>query len=82
VAAGWDSEASNYVYPATGGNCTSTDTTLGCGHYSQDVWRTTNGVGCALQQCPGTSNPFSDGNPWWYVICDFTPAGNYPATPY
>jgi len=82
VAAGWDSEANNYVYPGTGGNCTPNDTAFGCGHYSQDVWRTTNAVGCAVQQCPGTSNPFMDGNPWWYVICDFTPAGNYPQVPY
>jgi hypothetical protein len=82
VASGWDSEASNYVYPAAGGNCTASDSTGVCGHYSQDVWRTTTAVGCALQQCQGSSNPFGDGNPWWYVICDFTPAGNYPQVPY
>jgi len=79
---GWDSEASNYVYPATGGNCTSTDTSLACGHYSQDVWRTTTAIGCAVQQCPGSNNPFLDGKPWFYVICDFTPPGNYPLVPY
>jgi hypothetical protein len=82
AATGWDSEASNYVYPAGSGGCTPGDMTLACGHYSQDMWRTTTAIGCAVTQCPGSSNPFSDGNPWWYVICDFTPAGNYPQAPY
>ena len=78
----WDSEAGNYIYPATGGNCTSTDTTLGCGHYSQDVWRTTTAVGCGVQQCT-TNSPCGGFADWAFVVCNFTPAGNVQGvTPY
>ncbi len=72
----WSAEANNYVYPATGGNCTSTDTTLGCGHYTQLVWRTTTGVGCAVQQCT-TNSPCGGFPDWAFVVCDYTPAGNW-----
>ncbi len=78
----WSAEANNYVYPAAGGECTSTDTTLGCGHYSQLVWRTTNAVGCAVQQCT-TNTPCSGFPDWAFVVCDYTPAGNWSGvTPY
>ncbi len=77
AASSWDSEANNYVYPAGGGNCTSTDTTLGCGHYTQTVWRFTTAMGCAVQQCSGATSPNGDSNPWAFVVCDYTPAGNF-----
>jgi hypothetical protein len=77
---GWDSEAAGYVY--SNNTCPSSPTGT-CGHYTQDVWRTTTAIGCAEQVCPASSNPFEPGSStWWYVICDFTPAGNYPQVPY
>jgi hypothetical protein len=79
VASGWDSEAAGYVY--SNNTCPSSPTGT-CGHYTQDVWRTTSAVGCAVQVCPASSDPFGVDSTWWYVICDFTPAGNYPYAPY
>lgn len=38
-----------------------------CGHYTQVVWRGTQGVGCGRAQCP-------NGNT--IVVCDYYPAGN------
>jgi pathogenesis-related protein 1 len=49
-----------------------------CGHYTQIVWSTTTGVGCAQTNCT-TGSPFgtfSNGD-WTYSVCDFSPPGNY-----
>lgn len=47
-----------------------------CGHYTQVVWRDTEGVGCAVQQC-GT---FTNLGPAWdngyLVVCNYSPGGN------
>jgi hypothetical protein len=82
VASGWDVEAQGYVYPTSSQNACPGSETGTCGHYTQDVWRATTAIGCAVQQCPGSSNPFNGMDPWWFVVCDFTPPGNYPYQPY
>ena len=73
----WASEAANYTYSTN--TCAADDT---CGHYTQLVWRQTTGVGCAVQQCT-TGSPGAPTFPdWAFVVCDYTPAGNYPQAPY
>ncbi|CZS87969.1 uncharacterized protein RCO7_14005 [Rhynchosporium graminicola] len=44
------------------------------GHFTQVVWKTTTDVGCARKQCqvPG----FSNGNPTWYLVCQYQSPGN------
>jgi pathogenesis-related protein 1 len=67
VVASWVSEQRNYDY--------STNTCRGeCGHYTQVVWRSTTGVGCAAKDC-ATGSPFGGGS-WQLWVCDYTPAGN------
>ena len=39
-----------------------------CGHYTQMVWRGTQGVGCGAAQCPDRST---------IVVCDYYPPGNW-----
>ena len=66
----WATEKADYAY--------STNTcSLGasCGHYTQVVWRTSLGLGCAQQRCT-TNSPFGSGE-WFFVVCDYDPAGNY-----
>jgi hypothetical protein len=46
-----------------------------CGHYTQIVWSTTTGVGCAQTSCT-TGSPFGGGQ-WEMTVCDFSPPGNY-----
>ena len=70
VVSDWASESADYTY--------STNTCrLGqaCGHYTQIVWRTSVGVGCAQQRCT-TNSPFGSGT-WFFFVCDYDPAGNY-----
>jgi len=44
------------------------------GHYSQMVWKSTTGVGCAVQFCAaGTIYP-SMGS--WFSVCNYNPPGN------
>ncbi|KAK9080140.1 hypothetical protein SSX86_001815 [Deinandra increscens subsp. villosa] len=40
-----------------------------CGHYTQVVWRNSVKLGCARVQCTN--------NGWWFVICSYSPRGNY-----
>ena len=48
-----------------------------CGHYTQIVWSTTTGVGCAQESCT-TGSPFGAyaGSQWDFEVCDFSPPGN------
>ncbi|XP_051147229.1 pathogenesis-related leaf protein 4-like [Andrographis paniculata] len=39
-----------------------------CGHYTQVVWRNSNRLGCARARCA---------NGWWFVSCNYAPAGNW-----
>lgn len=67
----WASERSSYTWATN--TCA-----LGrqCGHYTQIVWRSSVGVGCATQRCT-TGSPFSSSPTWFFSVCDYDPAGNY-----
>jgi hypothetical protein len=67
----WSAESANYTYSTN--TCAAGET---CGHYTQLVWRTTNAVGCAVQQCT-TNTPCTGFPDWAFVVCDYTPAGNW-----
>lgn len=43
------------------------------GHYTQLVWKNTTAVGCGAVQC---SNDASNGVQGWYLVCEYSPAGN------
>jgi pathogenesis-related protein 1 len=67
----WLSEESTYDHGTN--TCASGAT---CGHYTQIVWSTTTGVGCAHVSCT-TSSPFGSQFPTWdFSVCDFSPPGN------
>ena len=66
----WASEAANYNY--ANNSCSGT-----CGHYTQIVWRTTQAIGCGVQNCT-TNSPFRGSfSNWTLVVCDYDPPGNY-----
>lgn len=48
-----------------------------CGHYTQVVWRNTERVGCAVQQCATFSNLGSPWNNGYLLVCNYSPGGNY-----
>lgn len=76
VVQSWASEKANYDYAAN--TCAVGRT---CGHYTQVVWRTSVGLGCARQACTQNS-PFG-GGAWEFWVCDYAPAGNLSgARPY
>lgn len=66
----WASEKADFDYAAN--RCA---TGKQCGHYTQIVWRSSVGVGCAVQRC-ATGSPFG-GGAWSLVVCNYEPAGNY-----
>ena len=53
-----------------------------CGHYTQIVWSTTTGVGCAAASCT-TNSPFGTfaNGLWDFEVCDFSPPGNVNGAP-
>ena len=70
VVNGWAAESADYTYGTN--SCA-----LGkaCGHYTQIVWRSSVGLGCAQQRCT-TGSPFGNGT-WYFFVCDYDPPGNY-----
>ena len=46
-----------------------------CGHYTQIVWRSTSGLGCATKICT-TGSPFTGFSTWQFWVCDYSPPGN------
>jgi pathogenesis-related protein 1 len=56
----WASEEADYNY--ANNSCRSV-----CGHYTQQVWRTTTDLGCAMKMCGGSV----------LVACEYGPGGNY-----
>lgn len=70
ITTSWASEKSDYTYATN--TCA-----LGqaCGHYTQIVWRSSVGVGCASQTCT-TGSPFGSGS-WVLTVCNYDPAGNF-----
>ncbi len=53
-----------------------------CGHYTQIVWATTTGVGCAASSCT-TNSPFGTfaNGLWDFEVCDYSPPGNVNGNP-
>ena len=70
VVENWAEEAPDYDY--ANNRCTNE-----CGHYTQLVWRSSTGVGCASKLCD-VNSPFGAGaSPWTFWVCDYAPAGNF-----
>ena len=72
----WDAEREDYTF-VEGGSGTSTGVT---GHFTQNNWATTNGVGCGYATCMATDEGFgwAQGfDPVTYVVCNYSPPGNY-----
>lgn len=65
----WASEKANYTWQTN--TCAAGQA---CGHYTQIVWRTSTGIGCAQQMCTSGS-PFGAGA-WFFTVCNYAPAGN------
>ncbi|MGV3620912.1 MAG: CAP domain-containing protein [Archangium sp.] len=70
VVEGWAGEESDFTYASN--TCRAGKQ---CGHYTQIVWRSSVGIGCATQRCT-TGSPFGSGV-WYLVVCNYDPAGNY-----
>jgi hypothetical protein len=72
----WVSEESSYDHSSN--SCASG---AECGHYTQIVWSTTAGVGCAHMSCT-TNSPFGSQFPTWDLsVCDYSPPGNIEGEP-
>ncbi len=71
AVASWLSEVSSYTYATN--SCASG---AQCGHYTQIIWKTTTGVGCAHVACT-TGSPFGGSPKWDFSVCDYSPPGNY-----
>ena len=50
------------------------------GHFSQIVWKGTQQVGCATQNCPGGVQNAQGTND--FTVCNYQPAGKPPILPY
>jgi uncharacterized protein YkwD len=75
AVASWVGEETNYDHATN--TCASGQV---CGHYTQVVWSSTTGVGCAKVHCT-TNSPFGAKFPDWdYSVCDYSPPGNYVGT--
>lgn len=66
----WASESASYSYASN--SCALLRV---CGHYTQLVWRSSVGLGCAQQRCT-TGSPFGSGT-WFLVVCNYDPPGNF-----
>lgn len=61
----WGAEASAYNYAAPGFSAAT-------GHYTQVVWKASTKLGCGVTNC-GSRAGILPG----FVVCRYTPAGNY-----
>lgn len=60
----WYDEGKNYSYAKPG-------FTMGTGHFTQVIWKSTQKIGCAIVACNGRN-----GTPGKYLVCEYSPAGN------
>ena len=70
VVNSWASESAHYTLSSN-----SCAPARDCGHYTQIVWRSSVGIGCASQACT-TGSPFSGFPNWVLTVCNYAPAGN------
>ena len=61
VSDAWASEKTSYNYAAN--SCSGV-----CGHYTQQVWKATTDIGCAVKACSGGG---------YIVSCEYGPGGNF-----
>ena len=76
---GFLAEAANW--DCDGNSCSSSagsSAQASCLHYTQAVWEDTTTLGCAVEHCT-TGSPFPAGGDWTLVVCEYSPAGNFPA---
>lgn len=67
----WYNELTNPGY-----NFSSPGTSEGTGHFTAVVWKSTTRLGCAMKVC--TPLHPMDWNPGNFLVCQYSPAGNYP----
>lgn len=73
-----ESTLSNWVEGEMGDYDYASNTCSGeCGHYTQVVWRNTERVGCALQQCATFTNLSASWNNGYMLVCNYSPGGNF-----
>jgi pathogenesis-related protein 1 len=72
AVASWTGEKSSYDYATN--TCASGQQ---CGHYTQIVWKTTTGVGCAHVSCTTPNAALGGATQWDFSVCDYSPPGNY-----
>ncbi len=73
-ALAWESERVYYAYATN--TCSAPPIPGTCGHYTQEVWRSSTSIGCGIQYCE-INSPFGGGFPhWWFWVCQYSPAGN------
>jgi hypothetical protein len=75
AVASWVNEKADYDHATN--TCASGKV---CLHYTQVVWSTTTGVGCAKVHCT-TNSPFMGFPQWDDSVCDFSPPGNVNGNP-
>jgi hypothetical protein len=82
AALNWAGEQPYYAYASNTCNTANPPNTAGtCGHYTQVVWSTTTQLGCGLKFCT-TGSPLAGFPNWYFVVCDYNPAGNNGSRPY
>jgi pathogenesis-related protein 1 len=74
VVVTWESERAFYAYATN--TCSPPPIPGTCGHYTQEVWRSSTSIGCGVKYCE-INSPFGPGFPHWYFwVCQYSPAGN------
>ncbi|KAF2845084.1 PR-1-like protein [Plenodomus tracheiphilus IPT5] len=66
---GWGEERERYDF--RGGDFSSS-----AGHFTQLVWKNTTQVGCSRTQCNAGQQGGDGDAPGWYLVCEYSPAGN------
>ncbi|CBX90134.1 hypothetical protein LEMA_P062600.1 [Plenodomus lingam JN3] len=66
---GWGEEREEYNF--NGGQFSSST-----GHFTQLVWKNTTQVGCSRTQCNAGQQGGEGDAPGWYLVCEYSPAGN------
>ena len=73
----WFDEYLNYSHSDNECTPASNASNPQCGHYTQIVWDETKELGCGYKE-----DCTRNGREVFYLICNYSPAGNYPRAPY